>query len=191
MVRNVEQTLKRLKIRAICSRCRADEFCWSREKSLAACLSTSESQPCRTSPTLTTRNMVPASVCVSGVVSTVVMAKLDPFADESQILVQVTVLLACLGVDEQAVVRSYAMAALRRRSRSVGVSVVFLLVGLSLVERQFCLLSPLSLQQVGFNGDEALGAYCCAATAIRAGRMSSLAHISGYPVLSATFCESV
>lgn len=145
MVRNVEQTLKRLKIRAICSRCRADEFCWSREKSLAACLSTSESQPCRTSPTLTTRNMAPVSVCVSGVVSTVVMAKLDPFADESQIFVQITVLVS-LGGGEQAVLRSYAMAALRRRSRSVGVSVVFLLTGLSLVERRFCFLSSLSLQ---------------------------------------------
>lgn len=145
MVRNVEQTLKRLKIRTICSRCRAEVSCRSMEKSLAACLSTSDSQPCRTSATLTTRNIVPASVCVSVGVSTVVTAKLDPFADESQILVQITV-LASLGGGEQAVVRSYAMAALRRRSRSVGVSVVFLLTGLSLVERRLDFLSSLSLQ---------------------------------------------
>lgn len=91
MVRKVEHTLKRLKIRTIWSRCRADDSCCSREKSLAACLSTSESQPCRTSPTLTTRNIVPVSCTVVGV-STVVIAKLDPFADESQILVQITVL---------------------------------------------------------------------------------------------------
>ena len=81
-----------------------------------------------------------------------------PFLGGSQSRVRITALPSFRGVGELLVVRSYAMAAFRRRSLSVGVSEDAFRAGLGRLGRAAaCFRGFESLLLLGFSGDDAAG----------------------------------